>query len=170
MTHCQDPDGQAGDTAPSSHPPAHRHPPLPLQLQPLHGAVGEQSLWARRRRSSRHAAFPSPKWPEAPQLARVFPPKWRNPPRLEYLSLVSKVCSELETHIGVGDKVLAEFITELGRDSASVADFDAKLKANGADLPDYFVRTLLTIIHAILPPPSDSRNPSSASQPAAGTS
>ncbi|XP_052142753.1 probable pre-mRNA-splicing factor ATP-dependent RNA helicase DEAH5 [Oryza glaberrima] len=90
--------------------------------------------------------------------------------KLEYLSLVSKVCSELETHIGVGDKVLAEFITELGRDSASVADFDTKLKANGADLPDYFVRTLLTIIHAILPPPSDSRNPSSASQPAAGGS
>ncbi|KAF7053583.1 hypothetical protein CFC21_061471 [Triticum aestivum] len=80
--------------------------------------------------------------------------------KLEYLSLVSKVCSELETHIGVGDKVLAEFITELGRDAPSVADFDAKLKANGADLPDYFVRTLLTIIHAILPPPS--HNPSSA--------
>ncbi|CAL2239665.1 unnamed protein product [Prunus armeniaca] len=35
--------------------------------------------------------------------------------KLEYLSLVSKVCSELKTHIGVGDKVLAEFITELGR-------------------------------------------------------
>ncbi|KAL5213475.1 hypothetical protein ABZP36_024322 [Zizania latifolia] len=90
--------------------------------------------------------------------------------KLEYLSLVSKVCSELETHIGVGDKVLAEFITELGRDSLSVDDFDAKLKANGADLPDYFVRTLLTIIHAILPPPSASHNPSSISQPAAGNS
>jgi ATP-dependent RNA helicase DHX8/PRP22 len=84
--------------------------------------------------------------------------------KLEYLSLVSKVCSELETHIGVGDKVLAEFITELGRDAPDVSDFDAKLKANGADLPDYFVRTLLTIIHAILPPPA--HNPSSA----AGTS
>ncbi|KAG8070541.1 hypothetical protein GUJ93_ZPchr0006g44786 [Zizania palustris] len=90
--------------------------------------------------------------------------------KLEYLSLVSKVCSELETHIGVGDKVLAEFITELGRDSLSVDDFDAKLKANGADLPDYFVRTLLTIIHAILPPPSASHNPSSTSQHAAGNS
>ncbi|CAM0874333.1 unnamed protein product [Alopecurus aequalis] len=89
--------------------------------------------------------------------------------KLEYLSLVSKVCSELETHIGVGDKVLAEFITELGREAPSVADFDAKLKANGADLPDYFVRTLLTIIHAILPPPS--QNPSSvASQSNAGSS
>ncbi|KAL6646862.1 hypothetical protein ACP70R_015556 [Stipagrostis hirtigluma subsp. patula] len=90
--------------------------------------------------------------------------------KLEYLSLVSKVCSELETHIGVGDKVLAEFITELGRDSTSVADFDAKLKEKGADFPDYFVRTLLTIIHAILPPPSSAQNPSSAAQPGGGTS
>ncbi|KAH0981111.1 hypothetical protein GBA52_008288 [Prunus armeniaca] len=72
--------------------------------------------------------------------------------KLEYLSLVSKVCSELETHIGVGDKVLAEFITELGRNCETVDEFDTKLKKNGAEMPDYFVRTLLTIIHAILPP------------------
>ncbi|ONI21642.1 hypothetical protein PRUPE_2G077900 [Prunus persica] len=72
--------------------------------------------------------------------------------KLEYLSLVSKVCSELETHIGVGDKVLAEFITELGRKCETVDEFDTKLKKNGAEMPDYFVRTLLTIIHAILPP------------------
>ncbi|PON78535.1 putative pre-mRNA-splicing factor ATP-dependent RNA helicase [Parasponia andersonii] len=72
--------------------------------------------------------------------------------KLEYLSLVSKVCSELETHLGFGDKVLAEFITELGRNCETVDEFDAKLKENGAEMPDYFVRTLLTIIHAILPP------------------
>ncbi|XP_019173426.1 PREDICTED: probable pre-mRNA-splicing factor ATP-dependent RNA helicase DEAH5 [Ipomoea nil] len=72
--------------------------------------------------------------------------------KLEYLSLVSKVCSELETHIGVGDKVLAEFITEMGRNCETVEEFDEKLKESGAEMPDYFVRTLLTIIHAILPP------------------
>ncbi|XP_014504690.1 probable pre-mRNA-splicing factor ATP-dependent RNA helicase DEAH5 [Vigna radiata var. radiata] len=72
--------------------------------------------------------------------------------KLEYLSLVSKVCTELESHTGTGDKVLAEFITELGRSSENVEEFDAKLKENGAEMPDYFVRTLLTIIHAILPP------------------
>ncbi|XP_057427503.1 probable pre-mRNA-splicing factor ATP-dependent RNA helicase DEAH5 [Lotus japonicus] len=72
--------------------------------------------------------------------------------KLEYLSLVSKVCTELESHTGTGDKVLAEFITELGRDSENVEEFDAKLKENGAEMPDYFVKTLLTIIHAILPP------------------
>lgn len=72
--------------------------------------------------------------------------------KLEYLSLVSKVCTELKNHVGVDDKVLAEFITELGRKSETVDEFDAKLKKNGAEMPDYFVRTLLTIIHAILPP------------------
>ncbi|KAK6120410.1 hypothetical protein DH2020_045890 [Rehmannia glutinosa] len=72
--------------------------------------------------------------------------------KLEYLSLVSKVCTELETHLGFGDKVLAEFITEMGRNCETTDEFDAKLKENGAEMPDYFVRTLLTIIHAILPP------------------
>ncbi|KAJ9551286.1 hypothetical protein OSB04_015331 [Centaurea solstitialis] len=72
--------------------------------------------------------------------------------KLEYLSLVSKVCTELESHLGFGDKVLAEFITEIGRKCETVDEFDRKLKENGAEMPDYFVRTLLTIIHAILPP------------------
>ncbi|KAK3152818.1 hypothetical protein QOZ80_2BG0163980 [Eleusine coracana subsp. coracana] len=90
--------------------------------------------------------------------------------KLEYLSLVSKVCSELETHIGVGDKVLAEFITELGRDSTTVAEFDARLKEKGADFPDYFVRTLLTIIHAILPPPPAGSGAKNSSAAGDGTS
>lgn len=76
--------------------------------------------------------------------------------KLEYLSLVSKVCTELESHIGVADKVLAEFITDMGRKCETVDDFDSKLKENGAEMPDYFVRTLLTIIHAILPPKAKS--------------
>ncbi|XP_065865463.1 probable pre-mRNA-splicing factor ATP-dependent RNA helicase DEAH5 [Euphorbia lathyris] len=71
--------------------------------------------------------------------------------KLEYLSLVSKVCCELETHIGFADKVLAEFIIELGRSSASVDQFDSKLKDNGAELPDYLVRSFLTVIHSISP-------------------
>ncbi|GAB2225160.1 hypothetical protein Droror1_Dr00005948 [Drosera rotundifolia] len=70
--------------------------------------------------------------------------------QLEYLSLVSKICSELETHLGVGDKVLAEFIIDLGRDCETESELDEKLKENGAEFPDYFVRTLLTIIKEIL--------------------
>uniref|UniRef100_A0A0C9RQC4 RNA helicase n=1 Tax=Wollemia nobilis TaxID=56998 RepID=A0A0C9RQC4_9CONI len=76
--------------------------------------------------------------------------------RLEYLSLVSKVCTELEAHVGCADKVLAEFITDLGQKSENVEQFDAMLKENGAEMPEYFVRTLLTIIHAILPPKAKS--------------
>lgn len=83
--------------------------------------------------------------------------------KLEYLSLVSKVCTELESHVGCSDKVLAEFITEIGRGAETVEDFDAKLKENGAEMPDYFVRTLLTIIHAILPPKSKSNHSSDPS-------
>lgn len=78
--------------------------------------------------------------------------------KLEYLSLIHKVCTELESHVGCNDKVLAEFITELGRKSETVDEFDKKLKENGAELPDYFVRTLLKIIHAILPPEPESDN------------
>ncbi|XP_057466767.1 probable pre-mRNA-splicing factor ATP-dependent RNA helicase DEAH5 [Actinidia eriantha] len=78
--------------------------------------------------------------------------------KLEYLSLVSKVCTELESHLGFGDKVLAEFITEMGRKCETVEDFDSQLKENGAEMPDYFVRTLLTIIHAILPPKPKSKS------------
>ena len=78
--------------------------------------------------------------------------------KLEYLSLVSKVCTELETHLGFGDKILAEFITEIGRNCGTVDEFDEKLKENGAEMHDYFVRTLLTIIHAILPPKVKSKS------------
>ncbi|KAL8463969.1 hypothetical protein ACS0TY_033781 [Phlomoides rotata] len=78
--------------------------------------------------------------------------------KLEYLSLVSKVCTELETHLGFGDKVLDEFITEMGRNCQNMDEFDAQLKENGAEMPDYFVQTLLTIIHVILPPKPKSKS------------
>ena len=57
--------------------------------------------------------------------------------KLEYLSLVSKVCSELEMHLGFGDIVLIKFITDLGRHCNTVVGFDSKLKENGTELPDY---------------------------------
>ncbi|CAK9233002.1 unnamed protein product [Sphagnum jensenii] len=74
--------------------------------------------------------------------------------KLEYLSLVSKVCTELEAHIGCSDKTLAEFIIDIAQRSDTVEAFDQALKKNGAEIPEYFVKTLLTIIHAILPPKS----------------
>ncbi|KAI3493469.1 hypothetical protein L1887_41861 [Cichorium endivia] len=58
--------------------------------------------------------------------------------KLEYLSLVSKVCTELESHLRIGDKVLAEFLTDIGRKCETVDEFDSKLKENRAEMPDYF--------------------------------
>ncbi|XP_019085937.1 PREDICTED: probable pre-mRNA-splicing factor ATP-dependent RNA helicase DEAH5 isoform X3 [Camelina sativa] len=72
--------------------------------------------------------------------------------KLNHLSLVSNVCNELETHLGSAEKVLAEFIIDLGRHSDTVDEFDKKVKEQGAEMPDYFVRSLLTVIHAIYPP------------------
>nr|CAB3470519.1 unnamed protein product [Digitaria exilis] len=69
--------------------------------------------------------------------------------RLTQLSLVSKVCSELEAHLGVADRVLAEFVVDLGRASASAADFADALRDHGAELPDYLVRSLHGVITAI---------------------
>ncbi|KAJ4834822.1 hypothetical protein Tsubulata_050516, partial [Turnera subulata] len=65
--------------------------------------------------------------------------------RLEYLSLLSKLSSDFETHLGCGERVLAEFFIELGRDCGSVEELGSKLKEeSGAELPDYFLRTLLS--------------------------
>jgi len=71
---------------------------------------------------------------------------------LQYLSLLSKVCAELESHTGAADKVLAEFIIHLARSSDNLNHFIAKLKDNDAHFPDYLVRTLFTLVHALLLP------------------
>ncbi|GLT99458.1 hypothetical protein SLE2022_168960 [Rubroshorea leprosula] len=77
---------------------------------------------------------------------------------LEYLSLISKVCNDLETHLGFADRVVAEFITDLGRRCETVDEFHAKLKERGAEMPDYLVRTLHITIRAILAPKNKAGN------------
>ena len=57
--------------------------------------------------------------------------------KLKHLSLVSNICNELETHVGV------------------VAPKD--LVKDDAELPDYFVRSLFTVIHGIYPPKSEQK-------------
>ncbi|KAJ3019348.1 DEAH-box ATP-dependent RNA helicase prp22 [Thoreauomyces humboldtii] len=47
--------------------------------------------------------------------------------KLEYLSLVSKITSELLNHTGIDDKVLAEFIISLHAKSKDVESFKRKL-------------------------------------------
>lgn len=55
--------------------------------------------------------------------------------KLEELSLVSKICTELENHLGVNDKDLAEFIIALASKHSTFDKFKAALLKNGADFP-----------------------------------
>mmetsp|Transcript_17127 Transcript_17127/g.28162 ORF Transcript_17127/g.28162 Transcript_17127/m.28162 type:complete len:1215 (+) Transcript_17127:84-3728(+) len=71
--------------------------------------------------------------------------------KLQYFSLVSKVCTELENHLNMSDKVLAEFIIDLGEHQESVEKFDAALRENGAEFPDYFVLNLYNLIQKMRP-------------------
>ena len=72
---------------------------------------------------------------------------------LEYLSLVSKICTELDNHLGINDKDLAEYIIEMARSSDSYNLFQKKLQENDADFPDSFSSNLYRIVLKMLPPP-----------------
>lgn len=73
--------------------------------------------------------------------------------KLEKLSLVSKICTELENHLGLNDKDLAEYIIHLAETNDSFDKFkEALVKAGGAEsFPDSFVANLLRIIQRMNP-------------------
>ncbi|XP_076615856.1 ATP-dependent RNA helicase DHX8-like isoform X2 [Chaetodon auriga] len=77
--------------------------------------------------------------------------------RLEYLSLVSKVCTELENHLGISEKDLAEFIISLADKHSTFETFKAVLCENGADFTDTLVGNLLRLIQTMRPSPSTSK-------------
>lgn len=70
---------------------------------------------------------------------------------LEYLSVVSKVCTELDNHLGVNDKDLAEFVVHMARSSDSYDLFRSKLAEIDADFPDSFSSNLYRIVQKMLP-------------------
>ncbi|KAK2080151.1 hypothetical protein QBZ16_000004 [Prototheca wickerhamii] len=71
--------------------------------------------------------------------------------KLQYLSLLSKVTTELENHLGVGDKTLSEFIIETSRPQRDAAGFKAALSAQGAELPEGLAERLWGIIQRLMP-------------------
>lgn len=71
--------------------------------------------------------------------------------RLEELSLVSKICTELENHLGVGDKDLAEFIIALAGKHSTLEKFQTALLKNGADFPVRFDIPPLVMPTAVVP-------------------
>lgn len=90
--------------------------------------------------------------------------------KLEHLSLVSKICTELENHLGINDKdlgrkilalkrfdlsefvvILAEFIIHLAEENPKLEDFKSKLIENGAEFSDSFMVNLLRVIVLMKP-------------------
>ena len=66
--------------------------------------------------------------------------------KLEHLSLVSKVCTELDNHYNLNDKDLAEFLIDLAGKNDTFEKFSQALKDNGAEFSDSFVENLLRLI------------------------
>ncbi|KAL5007243.1 hypothetical protein ScPMuIL_016049 [Solemya velum] len=73
--------------------------------------------------------------------------------KLEHLSLVSKVCTELENHLGLNDKDLAEFIISLADKNNTFEQFKHVLEENGAEFADSLVANLLRLIQKMKPKP-----------------
>lgn len=70
---------------------------------------------------------------------------------LQRLSLVSKICTELDNHLGLSDRTLAEFIIHLAEEFPEPSAFRAALAENGAEFPDSLSDNLLRIIGAMRP-------------------
>ncbi|KAG7207928.1 hypothetical protein KM043_009517 [Ampulex compressa] len=71
--------------------------------------------------------------------------------KLEHLSLVSKICTELENHLGLNDKDLAEFIIHLAEKNNTFEKFKKVLLENGAEFSESFMANLLRIIQHMKP-------------------
>lgn len=70
---------------------------------------------------------------------------------LELLSLVSKVTSELQNHVGISDKTLAEFLIAQRLESTSSDDFRKRLDGLNADFPRSLVDSLDRLVVAMHP-------------------
>ena len=65
---------------------------------------------------------------------------------LQRIGLISKICGELDHHLGFSDKTLAEFIIHLAETNSDVNIFHKTLAENGADFPIAFTNNLHKII------------------------
>lgn len=78
--------------------------------------------------------------------------------KLEHLSLVSKLCTELDNHLGINDKDLAEFIIELESKNPTFEGFRKALVDNGAEFPDSLINNLQRIIKLMKPSMGGQKN------------
>lgn len=70
---------------------------------------------------------------------------------LELLSLVSKVTSELQNHLGINEKTLAEFVIAQRIECSSFKEFKAKLAAVGAEFPPSLVESIDRLVQTMHP-------------------
>eukprot|EP00178_Gracilaria_changii_P019156 TRINITY_DN556_c0_g1_i1.p1 TRINITY_DN556_c0_g1~~TRINITY_DN556_c0_g1_i1.p1 ORF type:complete len:1177 (+),score=185.36 TRINITY_DN556_c0_g1_i1:16196-19726(+) len=72
--------------------------------------------------------------------------------QLRHLSLVAKICTEIENHLGLKDKVLAEFLIDIAKKSPDQASFrTAVAKQCGGDaLPDALTSSIFRSVPRIL--------------------
>jgi len=66
---------------------------------------------------------------------------------LEYLSLVSKVCTELDNHLGMNEKTLAEFIIDLADKHKNMDTFRKALIENGAEFSGGLMRSIFDLVN-----------------------
>ncbi|KAG8527480.1 uncharacterized protein KY384_007632 [Bacidia gigantensis] len=70
---------------------------------------------------------------------------------LELLSLVSRITSELQNHLGILDKTLAEFVIAQHEKCQSITDFKSQMDAMGADFPQSLVESIDRLVLTIHP-------------------
>ncbi|KAL8840704.1 MAG: hypothetical protein Q9170_001222 [Blastenia crenularia] len=70
---------------------------------------------------------------------------------LELLSLVSKVTSELQNHLGINDKTLAEFVIAQHSRCQSLTDFKSQLEKVGAEFPQSLVESVDRLVLTMHP-------------------
>lgn len=61
---------------------------------------------------------------------------------LEVLSLVSKVTSEINNHLGYDDKTIAEYVIQKHSESNGLKGFKAKLEEDGAEFPQSLIESI----------------------------
>eukprot|EP00040_Diaphanoeca_grandis_P003928 m.26396 g.26396 ORF g.26396 m.26396 type:complete len:1210 (-) comp15392_c0_seq1:744-4373(-) len=71
--------------------------------------------------------------------------------RLQHLSLVSKVCTELENNLGMSEPTLAEFIIDLCSKAPNELSFLQSLDQCGGEFTEQFVSNLWRLIRRMLP-------------------
>eukprot|EP00803_Ostreobium_quekettii_P000314 evm.model.scf_193.5 EVM.evm.TU.scf_193.5 scf_193:32945-51100(-) len=66
--------------------------------------------------------------------------------KLRFLSLVNKITSELENHLGIKEKVLAEFVIDIAKDKKNSDEFKKALIKEGAEMTDTLIDRLWSLV------------------------